>query len=248
MIKSNTTTALPTDGSVDVAQVLANMYSYYSSIGVNTAGFPTTDTLICPKLTAVACEYQFFNKNYVLFSYDSTTFNGDNFAVRDPFYTKWKGLGGMDGLGAAIDIERNITVNGGNATVQLYVNGDIYNNTSGTLNGRIFAVMKPVSTAYAKYGGYSGFLGLPTSDDLVLAGGGHRQSFQGGNFDYAPGADAVLRLPVEFDRTPAILEFDLSVKAGRHASIARQRVHGERFDVDRQAGQLGQLKQPGRRR
>ena len=32
-----------------VAQVLANMFSYYSSVGVTTAGFPTTDTLTCPK-------------------------------------------------------------------------------------------------------------------------------------------------------------------------------------------------------
>src|SRR5207244_13506859 len=78
LIKSNMTTALPTDGSVDVAQVLANMYAYYQTVGVNTAGFPTTDTLTCPKLTTIACEYQFFNKNYVLFSYDTSTFNGDN--------------------------------------------------------------------------------------------------------------------------------------------------------------------------
>src|SRR2546425_11822032 len=37
LIKSNMSTALPTDGSVDVAQVLANMYSYYTTVGVNTA-------------------------------------------------------------------------------------------------------------------------------------------------------------------------------------------------------------------
>jgi hypothetical protein len=85
LIKANTTTALPTDGSVDVAQVLGNMYSYYQSVGVNTAGFPTTDTLTCPKTTPVPCEYQFFNKNYVLFSYDVSTFNWDNFAVRVPY-------------------------------------------------------------------------------------------------------------------------------------------------------------------
>src|SRR6267378_1892201 len=68
LIKSNTTTALPTDGSVDVAQVLANMYSYYQSVGVNTAGFPTTDTLTCPKVTTIACEYQLLKKNYVMLS------------------------------------------------------------------------------------------------------------------------------------------------------------------------------------
>jgi uncharacterized protein (TIGR03437 family) len=197
LVKATMSTALPTDGSVDVAQVLANVYSYYTSVGVNTAGFPTTDTINCPKVTAIACEYQFFSKNYVLFAYDSSTFNGDNFAVRDPYYTKWQGLGGINGLGPATDIERNITVNGGNATVQVYVNGEIYNNTSGTLNGRVFAVTTPIYAAYVKTGGNSGFLGLPTSDDLVLTGGGHRQSFQGGNLDYTPGSDPVLRLPVD---------------------------------------------------
>jgi len=175
LIKSNMSTALPTDGSVDVAQVLANMYSYYTSIGVNTAGYPTTDTINCPQVTKIACEYQFFNKNYVLFSYDSTTFNGDNFAVRDPFYTKWKTLGGINGLGPATDIERNITAGTAAATVQLYVNGEIFINTAGTLNGRVFVVTSPIYQAYVKTGDYSGFLGLPTSDDIVLSGPNHRQ-------------------------------------------------------------------------
>jgi len=199
LIKSNMSTALPTDGSVDVAQVLANIYSYYTSIGVNTAGSPTTDTINCPQVTKIACEYQFFNKNYVLFSYDSTTFNGDNFAVRDPYYTKWKTLGGINGLGPATDIERNITIGGGAATVQLYVNGEIFNNTSGTLNGRVFVVTSPIYGAYVKTGDYSGFLGLPTSDDMVLSGANHRQTFQGGNLDYTVGSgvDPAVKLPVD---------------------------------------------------
>src|SRR5262249_54456350 len=53
LVKANMTTALPTDGSVDVAQVLANVYSYYNSVGVNTAGYPTTDTIDCPTVTGV---------------------------------------------------------------------------------------------------------------------------------------------------------------------------------------------------
>src|SRR5207253_841914 len=61
LVKANMSTALPTDGSVDVAQVLANMYSYYNSIGPNTAGYPTTDTTTCPAVTNIPCEYQFFN-------------------------------------------------------------------------------------------------------------------------------------------------------------------------------------------
>ena len=67
----------------NVAQMLANMYGYYTSVGVTTAGFPTTDTLTCPAQTGLpSCQYQFFNKNYVLFAYAASMFNGTNFAVR----------------------------------------------------------------------------------------------------------------------------------------------------------------------
>src|SRR5437763_4728241 len=188
LIKANMGTALPTDGSVDVAQMLANMYGYYTSVGVTTAGFPTTDTLTCPAQTGLpSCQYQFFNKNYVLFAYAASMFNGTNFAVRDPFYTKWIALGGMTGLGPALDIERNITgQNSITATVQLYANGAIYNITSGQLSGSVFAVAPPIYAAFVAQGGESAFLGLPTSNDIALPGGGHRQSFQGGNLDYTP--------------------------------------------------------------
>ena len=202
LIKANMTLALPTDGSVDVAQMLANIYSYYSTVGVTTAGFPTTDTLTCPQQTGLpACEYQFFNKNYVLFAYDSSIFNGSNFALRDPFYTKWKALGGITGLGTAIDIERNVTGQSSvAATVQLYANGAIYSITSGSLSGSVFAVASPIYATYVADGADSGFLGLPISDDIALTGGGHRQKFQGGNLDYTPTpgqtAVPVLELPV----------------------------------------------------
>ena len=198
LVKANQTTALPTDGSVEVAQVLANMFSYYSTVGVNTAGYPTVDTLICPTAApAVPCQYQFFNKNYVLFAYESPTFNGQTFAVRDPFYTKWVAIGGIDGAGPATDIERNVTVGGTNATVQLYAKAAIYNITSGTLTGRVLAVAAPVYAAYLRAGGHDGFLGLPTSDDVTLTSGGHRQTFQGGNLDYTVGSEPGVRLPVE---------------------------------------------------
>ena len=198
LVKANQTLALPTDGSVDVPQVLANMYGYYSTVGVNTAGYPTVDTLTCPSAPpAIACQYQFFSKNYVLFAYDSPTFNGQNFALRDPFYTKWVAVGGIGGPGPATDIERNVTVSATNATVQTYANAAIYSITSGTLSGRVLAVAPPVYAAYLRASGHEGFLGLPTSDDITLTSGGHRQSFQGGNLDYTVGSDPVIRLPVD---------------------------------------------------
>jgi uncharacterized protein (TIGR03437 family) len=194
-----TSTLAAANGSVEVAQVLADVYSYYSSIGVNTAGYPTVDTLTCPQASAqsAACRYQFFDKNYALFVYAAATLNGQNYAVRDPFYTKWTALGGIAGLGAPTDIERNVTASSVTATVQAYANGAIYNVTSGTLSGRIFVVAAPVYAVYQRAGGHDGYLGLPTSDDVSLTGGGHRQSFQGGNLDYSPGSEPVVRMPVD---------------------------------------------------
>ena len=202
LIKANMGTALPTDGSVDVAQVLAGIYSYYTSVGVTTAGFPTTDTMFCPPQTGLpSCQYQFFNKNYLLFAYGASTFNGTNFAVRDPFYTKWVALGGITVLGPPTDIERNITgQNSVAATVQLYANGATYSITSGGFSGNVFAVAPPFYAAFVAQGGDSGFLGLPTSNEITLTTGVHRQSFQGGNLDYTPMPGQtpvpVLELPV----------------------------------------------------
>ncbi len=48
LIDSTTSLAPPPSGQPAVAQVLANMYSYYQSVGVSTAGYPITDTLNCP--------------------------------------------------------------------------------------------------------------------------------------------------------------------------------------------------------
>ncbi len=189
-------------GGVQVAQVLSPMYSYYSSIGPLTAGYPTDDTQNCPPLASGdSCQYQFFNLKYILFAYNIGNFNGQNFAVEGAFYTKWMAEGGLTGLGPPTDMERNITgLNSVTATVQVYANGAIYSITSGSLNGSVFAVLSPEYATYASDGADGGFLGLPTSDDKTLSTGTHQQTFQGGNLDYTitPGTPPVpvLTLPV----------------------------------------------------
>jgi hypothetical protein len=69
------------DGS-DVFQLTSPIYSYYSSVGVTIAGQPTTDTLLCPDSS---CQYQIYDKSYVLFAYLQAGANGQNFTPRDPF-------------------------------------------------------------------------------------------------------------------------------------------------------------------
>ena len=195
LIKANVN-APPQEGKPDVVQVLADMYGYYSALGVSTAGYPVDDTQNCPDFAGNSCQYQFFDKNYVLFAYKTATLNGQNFSVRNVFYTKWVALSGLGGLGRPIDVERAVTISSTNATVQLYANGAVYQITSGTMNGLVFAVLTPVYGVYVANGGHDGFLGLPTSDEFTLPGGRRRQAFQGGNIEYDPGTDPVLKLPV----------------------------------------------------
>ncbi len=178
------------DGS-DVFQLTGIVYAYYSSVGVTTAGQPTGDTINCPD---GPCQYQFYDKNYALFASPG----GQNFTIRDPFFTKWTALGGVPSFGSPISAEQSVTspVSSATATVQTYSRGALYNITSGALNGRLIPVSEPVYDLYSANGAHSGFLGFPAGEPISLPGGGHRQSFEGGSIDYADNTTPVLRLPV----------------------------------------------------
>ncbi len=200
LIKANANTP-ETAGSVDILQVYADIYGYYSTIGVNTAGFPTNDTQQCPIFEGNACSHQSFDKNYTLFVYKTATVNGQNFAIRDPFYTRWVAAGSLNGLGRPADIERSVTsaVSQVTATRQLYSAGAIFDVTSGTFDGRTFVVLEPLNTFYQGKLGHDGVLGLPVADEVTLSGTTRRrQVFEGGSIEYDPagGGDPILKLPV----------------------------------------------------
>ncbi len=182
------------DGS-DVFQLTGIVYSYYLTVGVTTAGQPATDTLKCPD---GSCQYQIYDKNYVLFAYLQAGANGQNFTLRDPFYTKWNGLGGIGSLGPATSAEQAVTsfVSTIAATAQTYKKGALYNITSGVLTGRFVSVGYPVYDLYVANGAHAGFLGYPTGEAVTLAGGGQRQTFEGGSVDYTDTSAPALRLPV----------------------------------------------------
>ncbi len=184
--------------SVDVYQVTsAGMYSYYSSIGPGTAGYPITDTQPCPAMAANTCSFQLFDRNYVLFAYQFTTENGQNFATRNPFFTRWSSLGAITVLGAATSAETSVTSpTAVVATAQTFTGGALYNITSGTLSGRLFAVLQPIYNVYVAGGGPTGSLGLPTGDETTLANGRKRQNFERGTIEYEPGTEPALRYPV----------------------------------------------------
>ncbi|MBS1871754.1 MAG: hypothetical protein JSU00_00970 [Acidobacteria bacterium] len=195
-------TAAATETSGGVVQMWPGLYAYYTSLGASTVGMPTMDSANCPALAvANTCTYQFFDKPYVLFVFANAVNNGaSTFATRDPYYTKWQTWGGVGTVGPAESAETSVTSKAGTtATAQYFDRGAVYSITSGTSNGKYYAVRAPVYTLYAANGGDQGALGLPLSDEFTLSSGKVRQTFEGGSIDYDPanpGAGATLRAPV----------------------------------------------------
>lgn len=201
LVKPNTSDQV--SEAVDgVYQVYPDMFSYYNSIGPNTAGYPTQDTSNCPVVDNNPCRFQLFDKNYALFVYQfaTSTISGTNFAVKDPFFSRWRLLGALGGLGPAIGPEETATSGAGTGatgTLQRFRTGAMFTYTAGTLAGRLVAVQFPVWDLYQSQGGHTGFLGFPVSDPLVVSGDQRRQNFEGGAIDYRTGGGgATLRLPV----------------------------------------------------
>jgi uncharacterized protein (TIGR03437 family) len=193
------------DDTPPVFQMDGDLYAYYTSVGVTTAGYPKMDSNPCPTFSEYnSCTYALFDKNYALFAYKNSLFEGSTFTIRNNFYTRWFALGAISGLGRATSGENTVTsvqVTGQTSVTaleQTYANGAIYQYSSGANNGKYYGVSQPIYGLYVTNGGPSGRLGFPTSDELTLASGVHRQTFQGGALEYTPGSgeDPTLRLPV----------------------------------------------------
>jgi len=223
LIKSNTSSSVspgddPYSQSGAVFQIHAAMYAYYQTIGVTTAGFPTMDTATCSSLTGNTCQYQFFDRSYVLFTYSETTFEGQRFYVRAPFFAKWIALGGVGELGGSVTGEQNVTSKlATTARMQKYQRGVIFQITSGTLNGRVIGVKQPVYDLYVQYGAHEDFLGFPSSEELTLPDGRRRQTFEGGAIEYVSGGGAVLRRPVA---TVSLAPTTLRLNLGETATLS----------------------------
>ena len=200
------------DRTGGVVQMLADLYSYYSTVGAATAGLPMDDTLNCPPIDQTnSCTYGIFDRGYALFAYRAPLLTGQDFTIRNvsgntaiQFFTEWTARGGIGGLGRPVDVETAITgpviapaTAGTTATEQAFSNGAIFSITSGVNKNAYLSVLQPVYGVYVNAGGPNGSLGLPTSQEFVLSNGDHRQTFEGGVLQYTPGGgDPVIRPPV----------------------------------------------------
>jgi uncharacterized protein (TIGR03437 family) len=215
----------------DVYQVLAQMWAYTASVNntslttpsaLNTTGYPTMDTAACelPQGDAT-CLWQTFDRNYALFTYTKTlgVTTGQNFTLRDPFFTLWTNAGGMPVLGAAISAEQSVTskISSSAGVWQQFQKGGLINITSGSAGARQVAVREPVYSIFIDRGGPAGELGFPLSEEQVLANGKKRQSFEGGTIEYGAGQDPVLLLQVKTVLIP--VSGPLRLKLGESATL-----------------------------
>ena len=199
LVRSSNADILP-PGVPGTKQVLAPMFAYYSGLGPTAAGYPNGDTGNCFGPQGAPCQYQVFSRNYLLFAYLQPIPAGQNFQVQDPFFTRLMTMGGVMALGAATSDVGTVTsaVGAGvSADAQAFVNGVLYEITSGANANRSYAVRQPVYGLYQSHGAHAGFLGLPVADEQAVAGTKRkRQNFEGGAIEYEPGSNPVLRLPV----------------------------------------------------
>jgi uncharacterized protein (TIGR03437 family) len=196
----NTPPKVVTDNGSDVLQMYPALYSYWLTVGTTNAGYPITDTLACRSVASeptATCQWQLFNKPAALFVYTSTFIPNAQFNTVDPIYTKWQNLGGMTTAGPAIGAQQTVTSSAGTtATTQAFDQAQIFNITSGVLNGRMAAVGSVVNGLYVANNGYTGFLGFPTGDEAPQPDGSVKQVFEGGAITYVPGSPPVLVYPV----------------------------------------------------
>ena len=199
LVRANSLDTSVQPGVDTVFQMAPDLYTYFNSVGPNTAGYPTTDTQTCPSNGKLVCTFQVFDKNYALFVFTAGNSNGLNFNVKDPFFTRWRTVG-VGTLGPVLNAEEPGLVSplatGSTATVQRFAGGSLYNFTAGTLTGRLLLVAEPVYSLYQENRAEAGFLGMPTAEVQVLANGRRRQTFEGGNIEYDAGKTPELRLPV----------------------------------------------------
>lgn len=187
-----------------VRQVRPPVYAIYtqSSIGVSNAGFPNMDTarfnVPVPGLVGAFQSgfYQTFDRGFGIFVWDTPPVNGSTdtrFTVSGAIYTSWRGLN-FELVGPPIvPVIQATSRFGTRSDYQLFTGGGIYSITSGAANGKVFYLRPAVQDLYSQNGGPTGVLGLPIGEEIVLANGRRRLSFEGGTMEYAVNGTPVIK-------------------------------------------------------
>lgn len=187
-----------------VRQVRPPIYAIYtqSGIGVLIAGFPNLDTSrfnvpVSGSFNTFATgSYQTFDKGFGIFVWDMPPLSGGSdtrFNIAEPIYSRWNSIG-FDQIGApVVSLSAATSRFSTKANYQTFTNGAIYNITSGTHTGRVIFVRKAVQDLYEQNQGPAGFLGLPISEETIIANNRRRQSFEGGTMEYAVNGAPVLK-------------------------------------------------------
>jgi uncharacterized protein (TIGR03437 family) len=211
---------------LDTLQILSDVYAYYTTVGVNTAGYPLNDTQICPTNSVGACNYQIFSKNYGLFVFSAPSVN---LTVRDPFYTAWNNNGGIGGVpGVVISAEAPVTsVSKVQATQQLFDGASLFSYPVGSATPTVRSVVGAFNTAYGNSGGLAA-LGLPTSDvQTQTASGLMRQTFEYGRIEQISGGMPIVLFALSnLDITYANLGLSLNQGGAATISATTLDLHG----------------------
>lgn len=172
--------------TMNVVQVYPNMYGYYGYLGYTNAGFPTSDTTVCPTLVSAAavgnsCQYQTFSGDYALFVYNNSLSNGTaQLYIADPFDALWNSLGGASTMGPATGFLSQISSQyNSSALTQSFDRGTMDNINGGLYTG-LFGVRPPIYQIYAANGAEAGSMGLPVTAEILLPNGMRQQAFERG--------------------------------------------------------------------
>ena len=205
----------------DVVQVFPELYTYYTAVGVNTAGYPIEDTQSCATFL-LRCTFQRFTNNYALFSVPVGNSIGTQFSVSANIYLKWAALGSTAGpLGIPLDsVKTTASSLKTTANYQTFTGGVIYEVTSGTNKGLVFSTLGATDGLYQSLNGPAGPLGLPLSDEISLAGNFQRQLFEGGRIQYQKGDMPAVLFPLRevqiFPVGSIVLQSGLTVTVVAH--------------------------------
>ena len=202
------------DGTViGVVQLLGDLYAYYSTVGAGVAGLPLYDTLQCPPIDQTnSCTYDIFDKSYALFAYQPAPAQRAElhhpqrrrqhqhpllYRMDSPrrHHRPGTSRGRRDRHHGVPRPPRHYRHHRHHAAVRL--RRHLLHHVRAQPQHPFHRDAAHLWRVRECHYGPAGSLGLPTTQEIVLSNGDHRQTFEGGVMQYTPGGSGpVIRPPV----------------------------------------------------